>query len=82
MRKVIALLTQAVESGDRAARDGWEYFGSFGDDIFSDDADDILERTVDERRTTAARARLLTERRILNRSRPGAARRERRRWHE
>ena len=40
MRKVIALLTHAVESGDRAARDGWEYFGSFGDDIFSDDTDD------------------------------------------
>ncbi len=46
MRKVIALLTHAVGSGDRAARDSWEYFGSFGDDIFSD-ADDPFERTVD-----------------------------------
>ncbi len=42
MRKVIALLTHAVGSGDRAARDGWEYFGSFGDDIFSDDTDDAF----------------------------------------
>ena len=57
MRKVIALLTHAVGSGDRAARDGWEYFGSFGDDIFSD-ADDPFEPTVDQRRPTAARVRL------------------------
>ena len=82
MRKVIELLTHAVGSGDRAISDGWEYFGSFGDDIFSDDADVTLERTVDEGRPRAARARLLTERRTLSRSRSEAARRGRRRSHE
>jgi hypothetical protein len=68
MRKLIALLTHSAGTDARIAAPGcWEYFGSFGDDIFSDDADPV-ETTIDQRRTTAARARLLTERRTLDRS--------------
>jgi len=66
MQKLIALLTH---HDDRVgAPSGWHYFGSFGDDIFSDDADDPSATTVDQRRTSAARARLVTERRTLDRS--------------
>jgi hypothetical protein len=70
MRKMIALLAHTVGSdGDVTAAACWEYFGSFGDDIFSDEADDRLETAGDRRRSTAERTRLLTERRTLNRSR-------------
>lgn len=70
MRKVITLLRHSIGSDDRvAARASWEYFGSFGDDIFGEDADDPFPTATDQRRTAAARARLLTERRTLNRSR-------------
>ena len=66
MHRLIALLTPF--GGRAAAPTCWDYFGSFGDDIFDDDAVDPSETTVDRHSTTAARARLLTERRTLNRS--------------
>jgi len=79
MQKLIALLTHI---DDRVTvLEGWDYFGSFGDDIFGDDTDDSFGTTVDQRRTTAARARLVTERRTLNHSqhRPASRPRGRRR---
>jgi hypothetical protein len=69
MRKVIALLTHSVVLDDDVAAPALlEYLGSFGDDIFSDDADDPFQTAIDQRRATTARARLVTERRTLNRS--------------
>ena len=72
MQKLIALLTHFDDH--IAAPACWDYFGSFGDDIFSDDDDDPVATTVDQSRATAARARLVTERRTLNRSQHRQAR--------
>jgi hypothetical protein len=66
MQKLIELLTHL---DDRVATPAcWNYFGSFGDDIFGDDEDDPVANAVDQRRAAAARMRLVTDRRTLNRS--------------